>query len=92
MYLRITYGHFDATAYDDLIRLTSDIAAAIQRLPGCQDYRAGIDRAGGRTISVSTFDTDAHAHFSRDELGDTLTRMQNVGLRLDPPEFYEVAL
>ncbi|GAC1430080.1 MAG: hypothetical protein NVSMB65_03530 [Chloroflexota bacterium] len=91
MYLRITRGRFDAAKYDDLLRLTTAIGAAIRALPGCQSYQAGLDRTGGRSISISTFDTADHAQFARAALGEALTRLQALGLQLDPPELYEVA-
>jgi hypothetical protein len=40
---------------------------------------------------VSTWDTEEHARFSRDALGESVvSRLQVAGVQLDPPEFDEV--
>ena len=92
MYLRLTRGSFDPSRVDEVMRLNQDIRAALQRLPGFQDAQSqvGIDRNAGRLVAVTTWDTEEHARFSRETLGDVLTRMQAVGSQLEPPEVYEV--
>jgi hypothetical protein len=52
---------------------------------------ADIDRASGRVLTVSTWDTEANAR--ADRLGGTelASRMQALGVHLDPPEFFEVS-
>jgi len=58
---------------------------------GCQSYAGAVDRASGRLRAVSTWDTEEHARFSRDALGQSaVSRLQAAGVQLDPPEFYEV--
>jgi quinol monooxygenase YgiN len=89
MYIRVSRGRVDPVKYEDVVRLGQDIAAAVARLPGCQSYQGGGDRAMGKIISVSTWDTEEHARFSRDALGDLLSRLQATGVQLDPPEIYE---
>src|SRR4051812_3487018 len=63
MYLRLTRGRFDATHADEVREAVPAIAAALRGLPGVQDVRVGIDRASGRTLSLTTFDTVEHAQF-----------------------------
>ena len=91
MWMRVTRGRVDTTKADEaLMQLAQDVAAAIKRLPGCQSYVGGGDRASGQTIAVSTWDTEEHARFSRDALGDIPSRMQALGGQVDQPEFFEV--
>jgi hypothetical protein len=91
MYLRITRGSFDpaSSAVDDV--LTQETRDAVARLPGHDHTHQGIDRAGGRIVIVTTWDTEEHARFSRDQLGDLIGRVQAAGVTLEPPEIYEVA-
>ena len=89
MYLRSTRGHFDPTKSGEAAALLPDIVAAIQQLPGCQGVQAGIDPATGGTLSVSSFDTQEHAQFTRESLGEAFTRLQALGWKGEAPEFYE---
>jgi hypothetical protein len=57
MYLRLTRGRFDPARYDAVVPLVPAIVAALQALPGVQDVRVGIDRSSGRTLSLTSFDT-----------------------------------
>lgn len=89
MYLRVTRGHWDPAKHDELARLVPEAIAAIQRLPGCQDVRNGVERSTGRTVTVSSFDTMEQAQFSRDSLGEALARLQAAGWQGEAPEIYE---
>ena len=89
MYIRVTRGRFDPAKYDEMRRLSQDVDAAVQRLPGCQGVHTGGDRTAGRLIAVSTWDSEEHARFSRDALGDVVARLQSLGGQLEPPEIYE---
>lgn len=89
MYLRLTRGRFDPTRSDDVIELVPDIVAAIRALPGVQDVRVGIDRASGRTVSLTTLETLEQAQYSRDRLGPSLARLQALGWEAESPEIYE---
>lgn len=91
MYLRITRGRFPTDQRDAMLAAVPAVLAALRQLPGCQDARAGSDGSAGTSISVSTFDTLAHAQFARETVGESLTRLQAVGWQGDAPEFYEVA-
>lgn len=90
LHLRITRGRFESATYDAFVRLSQDIASAVQRLPGCRSYHGGLDRAAGRLVAVSTWDRADQARFSRDALGDVLTRTLALGAQLEPPEIYEI--
>ena len=89
MYLRLTRDRFDPARYDDVIQIVPDVVAAIRALPGVQDIRVGVDRATGRTLSLTTLETLEHAQFSRDRLGPSLARLQALGWEPELPEIYE---
>ena len=90
MYLRITRARFDPARYEEVLPLTREITTAVQQLPGCQSLHPGVDRTAGTIAAVSTWDTEEHARFSRDRLGDIVARMQAIGVQLEPPEIYEI--
>ena len=89
MYLRLTRGRFDATRADEVMAAVPAIAAALRGLPGVQDVRVGIDRASGRTLSLTSFDTVEHAQFSRDQLSSVLAPLQALGWEPEAAEIYE---
>jgi hypothetical protein len=89
MYLRVTRGRWDPAKHDELMGLVPEVRAAIQRLPGCQDVRNGVERSTGRTVTVATFDTLEQAQFSRDSLGESFVRLQAAGWQGEAPEIYE---
>jgi hypothetical protein len=70
MYMRVTRSRMDPARIDEASPLVQDIVAAIRRLPGFQSLTIGGDRATGQSISVSTWDTEEHARWSPDGLGD----------------------
>jgi quinol monooxygenase YgiN len=90
MYLRIARSRADPATTDEERQLLQEVVAAIKRQRGCQSCVSGVDRASGRTLIVSTWDTEEHARFSRDALGDIMPRVQALGGQPDPPEFFEV--
>ena len=90
MYLRITRARFDPARYEELLPLTREVTTAMQQIPGCQSYHGGVDRSAGTVAAVSTWDTEEHARFSRDSLGTVISRMQALGVQMDPPEIYEI--
>lgn len=90
MYVRITRGQNDPAKVDETIDLVPDISDAIRSLPGCQGVQIAIDRTTGKSVSISTFDTQTHAQFSRETLGEPLARLVATGWQPEPPEFYEV--
>jgi quinol monooxygenase YgiN len=89
MYLRVTRGRWDPAKHDEFVHLVPAAIAAIRKLPGCQDARNGVERSTGRTVTVSTFDTQEHAQFSRESLGEPLARLQAAGWQGEAPEIYE---
>ena len=91
MYMRVVRGRIDPANIDEAVtQLGQDLAAAVRRLPGCQSFVGGGDRATGQTITVSTWDTEEHARYSQDALGDVASRIQALGVQVNPPEIFEV--
>ena len=90
MYLRITRARYDPARYDDVRALAQEINAAVRALPGCQGVYQGTDRTQGTTAAVSLWDSEEHARFSRDALGDLIPRLQALGVHIDPPEILEI--
>lgn len=90
MILRVTRGHFDPARFDEVIAALPAVLARVRALPGLQSERTGIDRSAGTSVIFTTFDTLAHAQFSRDSLGEPLARIQAASWRGEAPEFYEV--
>jgi hypothetical protein len=94
MYMRVTRSRVDPSRREEVVtQVGPDLQAAISRLPGCQSFTIAVDRASGQALSVSTWDTEEHARWSRDAaIGDILSRVQALGVQVDPPEFYEVRI
>jgi heme-degrading monooxygenase HmoA len=90
MYLRITRGPFDPATADQVVPLAEEVQAVLARLPGFEQVYQALDRSAGTTATISLWDTEEHARFSRDELGDIIARIVEAGVQLDPPEVLEV--
>lgn len=90
MYLRISHVHFDPERYDELVPIVEEVTARVQQLPGNQHVHQGVDRTTGGAVAVSLWHTEEHARFSREALGDAVERLQAIGVRLEPPQIYEV--
>jgi hypothetical protein len=89
-YLRLTRGRFDPAAYEEVVRLTGEIAAATEQLPGYRSQHHGVDRGGGTLVAVSLWDSAEHARFSREALGPAHAAAVAAGVWLEPPEVYPV--
>ena len=91
MYIRVTRARMDPSKINEAVmQVGQEVAAVIRRLPGYQSYVGGGDRATGQTISVSTWDTEEHARWSADVLGDIPSKLQAMGVQVEPPEIFEV--
>ncbi len=89
MYIRVTRGRMDPARVDQHNQVLLEVAAVARGLPGYQSFMGGVDRASGQSITVSTWDTEENARWSRDVLGDLLPRLQALNVQLDPPEIFE---
>ena len=94
MYMRIVRARIDPARIDETAarQLGQELAAAVRRQPGCQSFMGGGDRASGQTITVSTWDTEEHARYSPDALGEVMSKIQAVGTQAEPPEIFEVTV
>ncbi len=91
MHVRITRGQFDPARAEDVQNVTDDVAAALKALPGFVSYTGGLDRAAGTLVAISTWQDEEAAKFSREQLGDVLSRVLELA-QLEAPEFYEVVI
>jgi len=91
MFIRVTRGRVDPSRYDQMSQLVPDVAASVGRQPGFHSYLQGGDRASGKIIAISTWDTAEHAALDRTTaLTDVMPRVVATGAQLDPPDIYEV--
>jgi hypothetical protein len=90
MYLRLTRSRFDPGIYEQVAPLAREVHAAIDRLPGLLHHHLGVDRTAGTSATVTVWDTEEHARYSRETLGEAIGRLQALGLRFDPSEISEI--
>jgi hypothetical protein len=90
VHMRVTRSRVDPARGDEAWKLAHDIAAAARHLPGLQSLLIGEDRTSGQGIAVTTWDTEDHARWSREALGDRPSRIQALGVQMEPPEIFEV--
>ncbi len=94
--VRISTGRFDAGVYDEVDRLMRDgqkrLVPAIEKLPGCLRYEAGISRDANTITNVSIWDTLEHAQqmASLQAMQTEGILMRSKGVRFDPIINYEV--
>ncbi len=89
MYVRITRGRFDPARAADVERLTGEVADAIKGLPGFVAYQGGLDREAGTIVAISTWESESTVNFSREMLGEVISRVTELA-QLEPPDIYEV--
>ncbi len=89
MYIRVTRARFDPARSEEVQAIGQDIVAANRRQPGFQAFHTGVDRAGGRIIALSFWDTEEHAQVPREGFAELAQRLEAAGVQLEPTEFYE---
>ncbi len=91
MYLRVTHGTSDPSQVDDLLAVLRDAGnTVIRQQAGFQNAYLGVNRAAGRIVVVSAWDTQEHAGYVSDAGTATVRRLQALGLQTEQPEIYEV--
>jgi hypothetical protein len=90
MYLRLTRARFDPARADQVVPIASEVRAAMRRLPGLQHNHQGIDRTAGTVAAVSVWDSQEHAGFARETLGEPIGRLRALGVQFEEPEIYEI--
>ncbi len=91
MFLRCSRAQFDPAKADEVAALGSELKAGLGKLPGIQHAHVALDRAAGRAITITLFDTREHAQFSREAeaVGDIVARMHAAGVKIEAAEIYE---
>jgi hypothetical protein len=92
MYVRVTRGQWADPASADseaATQLLQELFTLVKGLPGNQSYTGGLDPGSGRSIAISTWDTEEHAK-SLSGISDVASRLQTLGLKIEPSEFFEV--
>jgi hypothetical protein len=93
VHVRITRTTSDPARYDENLAVARRVGEVLKLLPGCRRYLGAADRATGAGVAITLWDSaEAAAAFSRDRLGDLLPRMQELGIRMEAPEIYEVVV
>ena len=91
MYMRVVRARIDPSKLDEAgSQVGPDLGEAIRRQPGFQSLTGGTNRSSGQTILVSTWDTEEHASYSPEALGEIQSRLRALGVQADPPEIFEV--
>jgi quinol monooxygenase YgiN len=91
MYVRITRGRFDPDRVEEVQSVTAEVANAIKGLPGFVAYQGRLDRQAGTLVAVSTWEDAGSANFSREQLGNVLSRVVAVA-QPKAPDIYEVVI
>ena len=91
MFMRITRTQVDSSRFDEVMAMGKDVIAAAKTLPGFQSAYIGGDRSSGRGAIVTIWDTREHAQFDRAAVGDVVTRAQDLGVRMEAPEIFELS-
>ena len=90
MYLRLTRARFDPAVHDQIVPIALEVDTAMRRLPGLQHNHQGLDRAAGTVAAVSVWDSEEHASFARESLGEPIGRLRALGVQFEEPEIYEI--
>ena len=90
MYLRITRARFDPASSEQISAAAREVQAAMQQLPGVQHLHQGVERTAGTVAAVSVWDSEEHARFAREVLGEPIGRLRALGVQFEEPEIYEI--
>ena len=90
MYLRITRARFDPASYEQISAAALEVQAAMQQLPEVQHIHQGVDRTAGTVAAVSVWDSEEHASFPREVLGEPIGRLRALGVQFEEPEIYKI--
>lgn len=90
MYLRITRARFDPASSEQISAAAQEVQAAMQQLPGVQHLHQGVERTAGTVAAVSVWDSEEHARFAREVLGEPIGCLRALGVQFEEPEIYEI--
>jgi hypothetical protein len=92
MYVRVTRTQHDPAQVtkEDIVAVAEAVAAAMKALPGFVSYQNGVDWETGAGIAISTWQDKESANFSRDALGNVMSRATALRVRLELPAIFEI--
>lgn len=91
MYIRITTGSFDPAKEQELQQLTDEKYIPLaQQLPGFHSYLSGLDRAAGRFVSLTVWDTLEHAEAFPTAVVALVLEFVAASLRPEPTQVFAV--
>ncbi len=91
MYVRVTPFVLDLAREQEVTRFSEEqLLPAIRQLPGFRRYTAAVDRAAGRGVSLTEWDSQEHAQALRTAVGGMLQEMAELGIQLETAQVYEV--
>jgi len=88
-YIRVVQATYDPARAEEVTRLQGAFTSAIQRLPGLLQFYGGVNRSAGKTIAITIFDTQEHASFDPERLGDIGAQLGAMGMQIEAPAIYE---
>jgi hypothetical protein len=86
----ITRARFDPAAHEQIAATAEEVRAAMRQLPGVQHIHQGMDRSAGTVAAVSVWDSEEHARFAREALGEPIGRLRALGVQFEDPEIYKI--
>ena len=89
MFMRCTRAQFDPAKTDEVVALGGELKASLGKLPGIHHAHVAFDRAMGKAITITLFDTRENAQFARESVGDIIARLQAAGVKIEAAEMYE---
>jgi quinol monooxygenase YgiN len=94
MYMRISRGTFDpgSMSEEQFAVLIQEVADAIKTQPGFASYQGAVNWGAGTLVAVSTWQDEDSANFPREALGAVVSKIMDLGIRLEAPEIYDVRI
>ncbi len=90
MFIRVTTGTFDPSREAEVQRWLEDqFRPAVRHLPGLLSYHAGFDRASGRFIGVTRWETQEQAEALRERAAALVSQLSAIGVQAEPSHVFE---
>lgn len=93
MYIRITPFSFDPVRVEAAATISREsVVPMIRALPGFHSYYGGLNRASGRGVSVTTWESEEQATNLREMMREGVAALQASGIVFEAADIYEVNL
>lgn len=93
MYIRITPFSFDLARVEQAQAISRETVVPVMRtLPGFHSYYGGLNRATGRGVSVTTWESEEQAMNLREMMRDGVAALQASGIVFEAADIYEVTV